>query len=103
MSRWCSLTTVGRQKTEVGNRGNLLPKGVGSYASKGNHYGRRPREGIRDGVSIAIGPVGQDLFTQRLAASATGTTTSYRTRVSRNRGRRAAHTESSVYELPKIC
>ena len=28
MSRWCSLITAGRQ-TEVRNRGNLWPKGVG--------------------------------------------------------------------------
>jgi hypothetical protein len=46
MSRWCSLTTAGRQKTEVRNPGNLWPKGVWSYASKGNHYGRRPSEGF---------------------------------------------------------
>ena len=32
---------------------------MGPYAGKGNHYGKRPREGIRDGVSIAIGPVGR--------------------------------------------
>ena len=44
----------------------------------------------------------EDLFTQRLAASATSTTTPYRTRVSRNRGRHAAHTESSVYEPPRF-
>ena len=53
-------------------------------------------------MSIAIGPVGQDLFIQRLAVSAISTTTSDRTRVSRNRGRCAAHTESSVYEPPRF-
>ena len=79
-----------------------LAKGGVAYASQSNHYGIIPSEGIHDGVSIAIGLVGQDLFIQRLAASATGTTTSYRTRVSRNPGRRAAHTESSVYEPPRF-
>lgn len=34
MSRWCSLTTAGRQKTEVRNRGNLWPKGWGRMQVK---------------------------------------------------------------------